>query len=202
MNKIFLAYLIAMFFTSAVSASSTQRILFLGDSLTEGYGVAESEAFPRVVEGILRSRGKNIEIINGGVSGSTSASGESRLKWHYKTKIDVMILALGANDGLRGLNLVETKKNLTKIIRIAKQHHSKILMLGVLMPPNYGKEYVLSFEKMYKEISIEERVPLMPFLLKDVAGKMELNLADGIHPNREGHKIIAKNVVQFLEKYL
>ena len=192
-----------MLLTIDVSASSAhKRILFLGDSLTEGFGVGESEAYPRRVEGILRSKGMNIEIINGGVSGSTSASGDSRLKWHYRTKIDVLILALGANDGLRGLNLLETKKNLKKIIKIAKQHQSKVLLLGVLMPPNYGKDYVLSFEKMYKEISIEEKIPLMPFLLKDVAGNPRLNLADGIHPNAEGHKLIAKNVAQFLEKNL
>ena len=203
MNKIFLVCIITIFIAFDASADVIQRrILFLGDSLTEGYGVGESEAYPRQVEGLLRSRGMNIEIINGGVSGSTTSSGESRLKWHYKNKIDVLILALGANDGLRGLNLLETKKNLKKIIKIAKQHQSKVLLLGVLMPPNYGKDYVLSFEKMYKEISFEEKIPLMPFLLKDVAGNPRLNLADGIHPNAEGHKLIAKNVAQFLEKNL
>lgn len=174
----------------------------MGDSLTEGQGVDEQQSFPRLVERNLLAKKRDIAITNGGVSGSTSASGESRLKWHLKKKIDVLVLELGANDGLRGLKIPETEKNLRKIIKIAKENKVKVLLLGLLMPPNYGKKYATDFKDMYEKISRVEKIPLMPFILKDVAGITDYNQADGIHPNAKGHEIIAKTVTNFVEKNL
>lgn len=185
---------------SAVFAST--HILVLGDSLSEGYGLDEGQSFPRLVERNLRAKKYDVTVTNGGVSGSTSASGVTRLKWHLKKKTDILVLELGANDGLRGLKLTETQKHLTDIIRLAKEKKVKVLLLGLLMPPNYGKKYVADFETMYKNIAATEKVPFLPFLLNDVAGKADLNLADGIHPNAKGQEIVAKTVTDFVEKHL
>ncbi|MBC7712278.1 MAG: arylesterase [Rhizobacter sp.] len=184
------------------SAFSSTNILFLGDSLTEGQGVDENQAFPRLVEQNLRERKHDVIVTNGGVSGSTSASGVTRLKWHLKKKTDIMVLELGANDGLRGLKITETQKNLKEIIRLAKNKKVKVLLVGVLMPPNYGKKYTDEFEQMYKKIAVDEKIPFLPFILNGVAGKNELNQADGIHPNPKGHEIVAGKVTDFVEKNL
>jgi acyl-CoA thioesterase-1 len=177
-------------------------ILFLGDSLSEGQGVNEEQAFPRVVESLLIAKKYNVTVINGGISGATSASGIGRLKWHLKKKCDLLILELGANDGLRGLKIEDTKKNIKEIIVFAKSKKVKVLMLGLLMPPNYGKKYTTDFEKMYQSLSSEESVPLLPFFLKKVAGIPKFNQADGIHPNAKGHEMIASEVSAFIEKHL
>lgn len=185
-----------------LAEGQVKKILVLGDSLAEGYGLEESMAFPRVIETELRNKKLNVEIINGGVSGATSANGLQRLKWHLKKPVDMVLLELGANDGLRGLKLEETKKNLKSIIQYAKDKKIKIAMLGILMPPNYGKDYTTQFEKMYKEIAKEEKLPFLPFLLEGVAGVPSLNLPDGIHPNQKGHEVIGKKVAVFVEKLL
>ena len=198
--KYFLIITINLLILSGVQAKT--NILFLGDSLSEGQGVDEEQSFPRLVERNLRAKKYDVTVTNGGVSGSTTASGESRLKWHLKMKIDIVVLELGANDGLRGLKITETEKNLKKIIKIAKDRKIKILLLGLLMPPNYGNKYTSDFEKMYKNVSQQEKIPFMPFILKDVAGKAELNQADGIHPNARGHEIVAAGVTDFVEKNL
>ncbi len=184
------------------NARATTNILFLGDSLTEGLGVDELQAFPRLVEKILKEKKYDIAVTNGGVSGATSASGETRLRWHLKKKIDVIVLELGANDGLRGLKLHETENNLREIIKIAKTKKIKILLLGLLLPPNYGKKYTNEFELMYKNISKSEKIPYMPFLLKGVAGVAKYNQLDGMHPNALGYELISKNVAAFVEKNL
>lgn len=184
------------------NAFAATNILFLGDSLSEGQGVDEEQSFPRLVEKNLKERKHDVVVTNGGVSGSTSASGVTRLKWHLKKKTDIMVLELGANDGLRGIKLTETKKNLEEIIRYAKANKVKVLLLGLLMPPNYGKKYTDEFEQMYKKIATTEKVAFLPFLLNDVAGKSELNLPDGIHPNPKGHEVVAKIVTDFVEKNL
>ncbi|RPJ74578.1 MAG: arylesterase [Alphaproteobacteria bacterium] len=181
---------------------ATSRILFLGDSLGEGQGIGENPAFPKVVERNLRAKKHDVTVINDGVSGSISASGLSRLKWQLKNKVDILVLELGANDGLRGFKLKETEKNLKEIIAFAKSKNIKVLLLGVYIPPNYGIKYSSEFANMYKRISKTEKIPLLPFLLKDVAGIKELNLPDGIHPNAKGHEVIGENVAKFIEKNL
>jgi acyl-CoA thioesterase-1 len=194
--------LISLNFLLLSSVHATTNILFLGDSLSEGQGVDEEQSFPRLVEKNLRAKKYDVTITNGGVSGSTSASGANRLKWHLKMKTDIVVLELGANDGLRGLKISETEKNLRSIIRLAKDKKIKVLLLGLLMPPNYGKKYTTDFEVMYNHISKVEKIPFMPFILKDVAGIAKYNQSDGIHPNARGHEIVALGVTDFVEKNL
>jgi len=180
-----------------------KSILFLGDSLTEGLGVSKTEAYPHLVEELVKKRlNKNINAINGGVSGSTISDGLSRLKWYLKTQPDIIFVALGANDGLRGLNLRESQKNLEKIIDEALKSGAKVLLAGMLLPPNYGVEYRKDFKNMFIEVKDKYNLKFMPFLLKDVAGIQKLNQADGIHPTSQGYKIIANEVFEFLKDEL
>ena len=201
MKKLILSFGLLLLINSP-SLFATTHILFLGDSLSEGQGLDEEQAFPRLVERNLKAKKHDVIVTNGGVSGSTSASGVARLKWHLKKKTDMLVLELGANDGLRGLKLDETQKNLIEIVKMAKEKHIKVLLLGLLMPPNYGKKYVTEFEEMYKKIAKEQKIPFLPFILKDVGGNPALNLPDGIHPNAKGHEVVAKTITDFVEKNL
>jgi acyl-CoA thioesterase I len=200
MKKIILIlFLITLQFANA----KDDTILFLGDSLTEGLGVTKDEAFPKLVEILIQTElKKNITVINAGVSGSTTSDGLDRLKWYLKKKPSIVFLALGANDGLRGLNLKQSQKNLEEIIKFAQESNSKVLLAGMLIPPNYGPQYTENFRKMYEEIKDKYKLKSMDFLLEGVAGNKELNQSDGIHPNEQGHKIIAKNVFEFIKKEL
>ncbi|AYF44044.1 GDSL-like protein [Halobacteriovorax sp. BALOs_7] len=193
MNKLLLVLLISF------SALASNKVLFLGDSLTAGYGIDPEKAYPNLVRDILKKEGIEITVMNASISGSTSASAVSRLKWSLRGKPDVMLLALGANDGLRGIKLHSTKDNLKKAIKLAKSKGVKVILAGMQIPPNYGPEYTKEFKKMFPDLKKEEGVTLLPFLLKDVAGQRKLNLDDGIHPNEEGHKIIAKTVAPFIK---
>ena len=179
--------------------SSIKKILILGDSLTEGYGVDKSKAFPAVLESIIQSKNRNYEVLAAGTSGSTSASALKRLKWHLRAKPDVLILALGGNDGLRGIEPEATKKNLEKAITLAKNKGLKVFLAGMKTPTNYGEEYRKKFESTYSYLSKKHKIQLIPFLLKGVATVKELNLADGIHPNESGHKIIARTIYENLK---
>lgn len=200
MKKKILLIFVLLSLNAATFAST--HILFLGDSLSEGIGLDEEQSFPRLVEKKLNEKKYDVIVTNGGVSGATSASGLARLKWHLKKTTNVLVLELGANDGLRGLKLEETKKNLIAIIKMAKDKKIKVLLLGLLMPPNYGKKYTDEFEAMYKNIAKKENIPLHPFILKDVAGRAEFNMPDGVHPNAKGQEMVAKTVTEFLEKNL
>lgn len=193
MNKIFLAFLLSF------SIMAAPKILFLGDSLTAGYGIDPEKAYPNLVKDILKKQDVEITVINASISGSTSASAISRLKWSLRGKPDVMLLALGANDGLRGIKLHSTKENLKNAIKLAKSKGVKVILAGMQIPPNYGPEYTKEFKQMFPDLKKEEGVTLLPFLLKDVAGQRKLNLDDGIHPNEEGHKVIAKTVAPYIK---
>lgn len=183
--------------------SNTKTILFLGDSLTEGLGVSKQSAYPNLVQNLIQTKlNKNIKAINAGVSGSTTNDGLSRLKWYLKRKPDIIFVALGANDGLRGLDLKQSQKNLEEIINYALKSKVKVLLAGMLIPPNYGPKYSKDFKNMYENIQSKYNLKFMPFLLKDVAGVQKLNQADGIHPNEKGHEIIAKEVYEFLKEEL
>lgn len=184
--------------------SQPKVILFYGDSLTAGYGLSPSEAFPAVVEKKIKAAGNNYKVINAGLSGETSAGGLSRLDWVMRQPIDIFILELGANDGLRGLPLDQTKKNLQSIIDKVKTKNPtvKIVLAGMMVPPNMGPDYSEEFKKVYPELSSRNKAKLIPFLLQDVAGIEKLNQADGIHPNAEGHKIVAENVYKVLKTIL
>ena len=196
---IIILFLITLQFANA----KDDTILFLGDSLTEGLGVTKDEAFPKLVKILIQKElKKDISIINAGVSGSTTSDGLDRLKWYLKKKPSIVFLALGANDGLRGFDLKQSQENLEEIIKYAQDSNAKVLLAGMLIPPNYGPEYSENFRKMYEEIKDKYKLKSMPFLLDQVAGNKNLNQSDGIHPNEQGHKTIAKNVFEFIKKDL
>lgn len=179
-----------------------KTVLVMGDSLTEGYRLAKEEAYPFLMEQEFKKKHPDIKIINGGISGSTSASAPKRLEWYLRAKPDIMILALGANDGLRGLKVEDTQKNLELVITSAKKLGITIILAGMRMPPNYGKDYTQKFDAMFPALAKKHDLKLIPFILEDVAAKPALNLPDGIHPNPDGHKVIAKNVMKYLEPLL
>jgi len=174
-------------------------ILCLGDSLTEGLGVSPEQAFPSLVEQRLHEAGHpNARVINAGISGSTSASAASRLRWQLRAQPDVLVLALGANDGLRGLDLAATRHNLEEAIALAKQAGVRVVLAGMKLPPNYGAAYTSQFEALFPELAKEQGAALIPFLLEGVAARPELNQADGIHPNARGYERVADNVMAVL----
>lgn len=182
--------------------SFAETILFLGDSLTEGYQLAKEDAYPALIEKELLKKKKDIKVINGGVSGATSASGLKRMDWYLKAKPDIMVLALGANDGLRGLKIANTEKNLSQVIEKAKERGISVILAGMKMPTNMGEPYRSEFESMYPKLAKKYSVKLIPFLLEGVGGKPELNLPDGIHPNPKGHEKMASTVLKVLESEL
>jgi len=176
-------------------------ILFFGDSLTAGMGLDTENAFPAIIQEKIDSLGLEYQVINAGLSGETTASGKNRVSWVLNQNVDVFVLELGANDGLRGVPLEETRKNLQAIIDTvrAKNPETKILLTGMQIPPNMGEEYASGFRKIFPELAKKNDVYLVPFLLKDVGGIPELNQADGIHPTAEGQKILAENIWEVLE---
>ncbi len=175
----------------------------IGDSLTAGFGVMKKEAYPALIQVEFdRLMPGAVKVINGGISGSTTASAHSRLQWYLRVKPDVLVLALGANDGLRGLPVDEMKRNLSKALGLAKENNIPVLLCGMEVPPNYGAEYATAFRQVFVALEQEFHVKRMPFLLEGVAGRPELNQADGIHPTAEGHKIIAKMVFPYIKELL
>jgi acyl-CoA thioesterase-1 len=182
----------------------SKTILFFGDSLTAGYGLSPEEAFPALVEKALLKDNKKIKVINAGLSGETSAGGLSRIEWTLRQSVDIFVLELGANDGLRGLPLDQTRKNLQSIIDKvnAKYPKAKIVLAGMMVPPNMGKTYSDEFRKIYPALAEKNKAVLIPFLLDGVAGVEKLNQADGIHPNVEGHQIVAKNMMKYFYKLI
>lgn len=185
-----------------MSAAWSQTIVFIGDSLTEGYGLDTEEAYPAQLEALYKAQGKSVKVINGGVSGSTTASATQRVKWYLRTKPDIIVLALGANDGLRGTPVSESRKNLALALQAVKAANVKVLLAEMKLPKNYGEKYRLEFEKMYTQLSQSEKVPLLAFILNGVGGVASLNQPDGIHPTAAGQKKIAENLVKALEKHL
>ncbi len=179
------------------------KVVILGDSISAGLGVEPEQAFPFLVQDMLKQKGfAFVKITNGSISGSTMAGATSRLKWYLKTKPDILVLALGANDGLRGLSTDLMTQNLEKAIILAKKNGIKVILAGMKIPPNYGAEYAKAFESSFVSLAQKHDLPFIPFILKDVAGKSFLNQADGIHPNPEGHKIIASTVFDIILEQL
>ena len=195
-------FIILLVLSSFSVSSKEKKILALGDSLTEGYGIRPNYSYPTQLEQKLKKSGKNYKVLNGGISGSTTASGLSRLKWFLKAKPDIVIVALGANDGLRGLDINESKKNLEKIIIHAKEKGLIVILAGMQMPPNYGAEYRDKFKSIFFELSKKHKLPMIPFLLEGIAGNKKLNIEDGIHPNKEGYKVMVENVYKVLKEHL
>ena len=189
--------------TSNAPAASRPRIVFLGDSLTAGYGLNLDQSVPSLIQGRLATDGYDYEVVNAGVSGDTSAGGLSRLDWSLDGDVRVLVLELGANDGLRGLPVDALKKNLETIIGRAKQRGIKVVLTGMEAPPNYGPAYTASFRKVYRDLAREHGdVVFVPFYLQGVAGDPALNIADGIHPNPQGARIVAQNVWRAIEPLL
>lgn len=191
---------------SDASAAQLNRksVVVLGDSLAAGYGLDPSEAFPALLQKKIADAGLNLRVVNAGVSGDTSAGGLRRIDWLLKRPIDVLVLELGGNDGLRGIPVGTTRTNLQAIIDRTKQKYPqvKIVVAGMQMPSNMGKEYIADFRKIFPDLAKANDAALIPFLLEGVGGKPELNLPDLIHPTAEGHKIVADNVWQVLKPVL
>ncbi len=181
-----------------------QTVLFFGDSLTAGYGLSTEEAFPALIEKELNKKINRVKVINGGLSGETSAGGLARIDWLLRQPVQIFVLELGANDGLRGLPLDQTRKNLQAIIDKvkAKNPKVKIVLAGMMVPPNMGKQYTSEFRNIYPYLAKKNNATLIPFLLEGVGGIEKLNQSDGIHPNVEGHKIVATNITTVIEKLL
>ncbi|UXE67528.1 MAG: arylesterase [Chryseotalea sp. WA131a] len=183
---------------------SPKTILFFGDSLTAGYGLSVEEAFPALIEKDLNKGATKVKAINAGLSGETSAGGLARIDWVLKQPLDIFVLELGANDGLRGLPVEQTRKNLQGIIDKVKARYpnAKILMAGMMVPPNMGTKYSNEFKVIYPELAKKNKATLMPFILEGVAGDEKLNQADGIHPTAKGHEIVARNLGALLVNLL
>jgi acyl-CoA thioesterase-1 len=183
---------------SPAPAETGPLVIFLGDSLTAGLGLPEEQAYPALLDRRLDANGAPVRVLNAGVSGDTTAGGLARLDWLLKQKPDILVLGLGGNDGLRGLELGQTEKNLREIVRRSQAAGVRVLLLGMMIPPNYGAEYTERFRAMYPKIAEDLDVPLVPFLLEGVGGIAEFNQEDGIHPTAKGQEIVANNVEPYL----
>ncbi|TKT92394.1 arylesterase [Dyadobacter frigoris] len=182
-----------------------KTILFFGNSLTAGYGLDDpSKSFASLTQKRIDSLGLDYKVVNGGVSGETTAGGNSRVDWILKQPVDVFILELGGNDGLRGIPVSETKKNLQAILDKVKAKYpdAKLVLAGMQMPPSMGKKYTMEFRNVYTDIAAANKLTLIPFLLQGVGGEAKLNQQDGIHPSVEGHKIVAETVWKSLKDIL
>lgn len=190
--------------TTDASGIKMQNILFFGTSLTAGYGLEQGEAYPELLQGRIDSLKLPYKTINGGLSGETSATGKNRIGWLLKQPVDIFVLELGANDGLRGIAVSVTTDNLQFIIDQVKKKYpaAKMVLAGMQIPPSMGVDYAADFREMFKTMAVKNNMILIPFLLDDVAGIAKLNQNDGIHPTAEGQKIIADNVWEHLKGLL
>ncbi|MBN2731903.1 MAG: arylesterase [Balneolaceae bacterium] len=188
----------------AYAQPKTQSILFFGDSITAGYGIDENKAFPALIEQKIDSLGWNFEVRNGGLSGETSAGGLRRIDWMLQHKVDVFVLELGGNDGLRGIDLASTQQNLQQIIdKVEKTYpDATIVLAGMQVPPNLGTDYTREFKNIYPELAQSNDVALIPFLLQDVGAESDLMQADGLHPTVKGHRVMAETVWEALKPIL
>jgi len=194
--------LVCLLFSFKVTAAEPFRVLMLGDSLTAGYGLVKGQSVPAQMTQALKAEGLNVEIINAGVSGDTSAGGRSRLGWAMADNPGVLIIELGANDGLRGLDPKQTYENLDAIIRDAKTAGVPVLLTGMLAPPNLGPEYGEEFNRIYPDLAKKHQVALYPFFLEGVVADPSLNQPDGIHPNPDGVAVVVQNMLPMVKKII
>jgi acyl-CoA thioesterase-1 len=200
MNKCFIIKIIVLCLV-AIKVSAIEKVVLFGDSLMAGYGLNNEHHLSVVLQEKLTSEGHNIEVVNGSVSGSTSSGGVNRVEWTLsETNINLVIIGLGANDMLRGIQPRETKNNLEKIIKAAQAKNIKVILAGMIAPTSYGFEYKNKFDQIYPDLSKQYNLPLIPFLLEGVALKPELNLRDGMHPNEKGTIIISKILQEIILK--
>jgi acyl-CoA thioesterase-1 len=191
-------------FLPLTAQENEKVILFFGNSLTAGLGLDQEQAFPHLIQEKINMTEKDYQVVNAGLSGETSAGGLHRIDWVLNQPVDIFVLELGANDGLRGLPLASTRQNLQGIVDKVKSKYPEvdIVIAGMMVPPNMGEEYGTEFLKIYPELARKNDAELIPFLLEDVGGNPDLNLSDGIHPNAEGHQIVADNVWEVLQPLL
>lgn len=189
---------------STTDKTKTKTIVFYGNSLTAGYGVDPSEAFPSLVQERIDSLQLPYKVINAGLSGETTAGGKSRIDWILRQPVNIFVLELGGNDGLRGIPIAETSRNLQAIIDKVKEKYpdAKVILAGMQVPPNMGRNYATQFRVVFQQLAANNNLELIPFLLENVGGIAQLNQADGIHPNPEGHRIVAENVWKVLQGML
>ena len=189
---------------AARAKQQMKTILFFGNSLTAGYGLDPSEAFPALIQQKIDSLGLPYKVVNAGNSGETSSGGRNRIDWLLRQQVDVFVLELGANDGLRGIPVKETQRNLQAIIdRVkAKYQEAEMVLLGMEIPPNMGGQYAAEFRQIFRQLATKNDMAFVPFLLEGVGGMRALNLPDGIHPTATGHQILARNVWEVLEGVL
>ena len=190
--------------TTGAKNEKAKTIVFYGNSLTAGYGVDPSESFPSVVQDKIDSLQLPYKVINAGVSGETTAGGKSRIDWILRQPVNIFVLELGGNDGLRGIPIAETSKNLQSIIDRVREKYpeAKIILAGMQVPPNMGRNYATQFRVVFEQLAEKNKVELIPFLLENVGGIPSLNQADGIHPNPQGARIVAENVWKVLQPML
>ncbi len=196
------AFFLVLWFFYPCLAFGDPVILAFGDSLTAGFGVPERDSYPARIQEILKKNGFPHKVVNAGVSGDTTAGGLRRISWLMQHEPQIVILALGANDGLRGLPVSEMRSNLEKIIQRCREGNAKVLLVGMKMPPNYGKEYTEEFNAVYPLLAKKYDTPLIPFLLEGIAAKKEYTRPDGIHPLAEGYEIVAGTVWKHLQLLL
>jgi len=197
-----LALAIALMVLQPARAAEKARLLILGDSLTAGYGLPSEDSFPARLQDALEREGISVDVINAGVSGDTTAGGLARLDWALADRPSHVLVALGANDGLRGLDPALTESNLEQIIQRLQQAGVKVMLAGMYAPPNLGREYGEAFNGMYPKLADRYDVPLYPFFLEEVATVPELNQADGIHPNARGVDVMVQNIVPSLRAFI
>lgn len=202
--RLFCLIFIPLIVYPSLLTGDTRTVLFFGDSVTAGYGLDALEAYPARIQEKINIAGLNYKAVNGGLSGETSAGGLRRINWMLKKSVHILVLALGSNDGLRGLDHSVTKQNLQAIIEITRQIYprAKIIIVGLKAPPNMGGDYTENFETLFVELAQTNNSVLIPFLLENVAGVASLNQADGIHPNVAGQHILAENVWKYLSPIL
>jgi acyl-CoA thioesterase-1 len=188
--------------STAAVREEQPRIVAFGDSLTAGLGVAQEEAYPAQLQRRLQEAGYKYRVINAGVSGDTTAGGVRRISWVLNSKPSIVILELGANDGLRGIDLAQTRSNLETIIERLQAAGVTVVLAGMKLPPNYGKDYTARFAAIYPDLAAKYRIPLMPFFLDGVAARETLNQADGIHPTEAGYRVIVENLFRTLQPFL
>lgn len=204
MHALRLAIALGLLLAASVHAAPRRTVVFLGDSLTAGYGLEASESYPALLEKRIQQAGLPWDVVNAGISGDTSSGGLARVGWLLRRPVDVLVLALGANDGLRGISPAETKRNLTGIIEQvrAKNPAVKIVLCGMQLPPNMGENFGRDFREVFPAVAQEQKAALVPFLLEGVGGVRELNQEDRVHPTAKGQERLAENVWKLLEPVL
>ena len=202
LTNLFSGFLFGVILMNASQGHAEPVILAFGDSLTAGFGVDAQGSYPARLQRLLAEKGYSYKVINAGVSGDTTAGGAARIEWVLQHNPEIVILELGANDGLRGLSIPEMRKNLGKIIEACQKKGAKVLLAGMEITPNLGAEYTRDFRESFTQLAKQYKVPLIPFFLENVAARPELTRPDGVHPLADGYAIVTQTVFQYLEPML